>query len=1022
MLNRICLLACTLLLAATGSSGVPVMDGDRDADYLCVSQSPRDNLLVDVSKNINDPADPRSRSLDVEGLWAANSDTHLFLYIELPYLDLNTIAGEWAVLFHLTGASDGIGLPGPGHEPYGASADFAHNPAPNAVLKSNMRGFLNDFDGNQGWSFLNPVNKSMTDWDWQNSNYLASGGWTASTANGTITGTGGGGAGVVYKANKGIEVCFPVSRFAPNTGTTNVRPPSLGDTILMQFYANVRERGTPRYPRGVIDCVPFEPASRADPYRGVVSQWASYVFHSATPIDVLGVSLQDPTDPQRIIVRFSAALGAGANTTSNYTVTRVSDGSAVPVTSAQIDPTDATRAILTLPLPANTAIRVTVNNVYSASGGPVSALLNTDILYVPTPTVFRLTDPYLAVSTLGNDPATGQPYALTVTGTMVGWRTGPAEIPLTAVAGSPGTYESATVWISPGMTTYKYRVPGLGDYDNWNRLNPYDRCAVIPAAGAFTVTDTAAGTERNGGTAQVTFTLIDRDNVIAGRPVYVTGSPWSWDTSAVSSKRLLGVDGEPNTYRVSMYLPSTHKAGMVMQYRYIIKPTSDIVLMDALNPYGDRWATLTPGANSITDVEGDSQFTRALRAGAGLDPAPRWSDHFTALDANRDGVLSIMDTPRMPRIRVQNTRLTNARNEPFTLHGINLGGWLVEEMWMTPWVQDPGGTPYQRVEDHETLWSVLTQRLGLSAALNVRSAYRNAWIQVDDFRRIREAGFNHVRLPFIYDILDEPNGIDWLRRAVWNANAAGLYVVLDMHGAPGSQNEWDHSGRVGRNRFFYEEAHIVKAEQVWAALAGEFGSNPGVIAFDLLNEPAGAPDAATLHQVHNRLYQAIRAEAPNTMIIVEDGYKGFETMPALNQYGWSNVIYSTHLYNFDATSSQAHLDALEAQLPALLAVRNARNVPIYIGEFNLEPHNSPEVMVRYTRIMTDNQFGWAMWTYKTVKADGPMNFWGYCSNPTAITPLNPFTDSESTLISRANQARTENLTVPTGYPPVFRLP
>ena len=106
MLNRICLLACTLLLAATGSSGVPVMDGDRDADYLCVSQSPRDNLLVDVSKNINDPADPRSRSLDVEGLWAANSDTHLFLYIELPYLDLNTIAGFvtfrglWALFIH----------------------------------------------------------------------------------------------------------------------------------------------------------------------------------------------------------------------------------------------------------------------------------------------------------------------------------------------------------------------------------------------------------------------------------------------------------------------------------------------------------------------------------------------------------------------------------------------------------------------------------------------------------------------------------------------------------------------------------------------------------------------------------------------------------------------------------------------------------------------------------------------------------------------------------------------------------
>ena len=67
-------------------------------------------------------------------------------------------------------------------------------------------------------------------------------------------------------------------------------------------------------------------------------------------------------------------------------------------------------------------------------------------------------------------------------------------------------------------------------------------------------------------------------------------------------------------------------------------------------------------------------------------------------------------------------------------------------------------------------------------------------------------------------------------------------------------------------------------------------------------------------------------------------------------------------------------------------------------------------------------FRWAISTYKTAKADGPMGFWGYNSNPTGITALNPCTDSESTLATNANQVRTQNLTVPKGFPPVFRLP
>src|SRR5207253_10042754 len=140
----------------------------------------------------------------------------------------------------------------------------------------------------------------------------------------------------------------------------------------------------------------------------------------------------------------------------------------------------------------------------------------------------------------------------------------------------------------------------------------------------------------------------------------------------------------------------------------------------------------------------------------------------------------------------------------------------------------------------------------------------------------------------------------------------------------------------------------------------------GVLGFDLLNEPAGAPDPVTLHAAHNQLYQAIRPVAPDTVVIVEDGYKGVNTLPATSQYGWTNVMYSIHLYDFGGASPQAHVDSLNAQLPGILSVGNARNVPMYIGEFNLEPNNAAGATAMYVKPMTNKGLSWGICTYQTV--------------------------------------------------------
>jgi len=379
----------------------------------------------------------------------------------------------------------------------------------------------------------------------------------------------------------------------------------------------------------------------------------------------------------------------------------------------------------------------------------------------------------------------------------------------------------------------------------------------------------------------------------------------------------------------------------------------------------------------------------------------------------------------LPRLRTDGVGIYRAPGEAVNLRGINLGGWLLPEMWMTPWVQDPpegpAGSGYAKVTDSVTLWSTLEKRLGPDAMVRIRTAWRNTWIKPEDYGRIRDAGFDHVRIPFPAELLDEPGGMKWLEDAVKRANAAGLYAILDMHGTPGRQSADHTTGQAGVNRFFFEPAHVEKAERLWASLARKFGKNPGVAAFDLINEPTGAPNPATLHLVYNRLYQAARREAPDTIIMIDDGYKGFDTTPHADVAGWVNVVYSLHFYNFDAKSTEDHIRSLEGRLPRTLELRGYRNAPLYVGEFNIEPHSTPDTMARFTKTLTDNGISWAVWTYKTVASGGPMGFWGYYSNPSAVDALNPFLDSESTLLRKMEQTATENLAIPAGLASVFRV-
>ena len=116
------------------------------------------------------------------------------------------------------------------------------------------------------------------------------------------------------------------------------------------------------------------------------------------------------------------------------------------------------------------------------------------------------------------------------------------------------------------------------------------------------------------------------------------------------------------------------------------------------------------------------------------------------------------------------------------VRGVNLGGWLVAEPWITPSLFESAG---EAAIDEYTL----AQTLGKDAALSLLSGHWSSFITAGDLSAIAGAGLNHVRIPIGYWSVSPVDGepyvqgaLDYLDQAIGWAGGAGLKVIIDLHG------------------------------------------------------------------------------------------------------------------------------------------------------------------------------------------------------------------------------------------------
>ncbi|KAK6083716.1 beta-glucosidase 6 [Seiridium cupressi] len=217
--------------------------------------------------------------------------------------------------------------------------------------------------------------------------------------------------------------------------------------------------------------------------------------------------------------------------------------------------------------------------------------------------------------------------------------------------------------------------------------------------------------------------------------------------------------------------------------------------------------------------------------------------------------------------------------------GVNLGGWLSLEPFITPSLFD-----YDSKLGIIDEWT-LCNHLGAKTAASTLEKHYATFVTEDTFSEIADAGLDHVRIPYSYWAVitydDDPyvfrtswryllRGIEWARKH-------GLRVNLDLHALPGSQNGWNHSGRQGEIRWLNGtdgDTNRQRSLDVHDRLSKFFAQDryKNIVTFyGLANEPRMVNlDASAVISWTTDVYKAVRANGITANIVFGDGFMGLE--------------------------------------------------------------------------------------------------------------------------------------------------
>ncbi|MBE6533053.1 MAG: glycoside hydrolase family 5 protein [Ruminococcaceae bacterium] len=351
--------------------------------------------------------------------------------------------------------------------------------------------------------------------------------------------------------------------------------------------------------------------------------------------------------------------------------------------------------------------------------------------------------------------------------------------------------------------------------------------------------------------------------------------------------------------------------------------------------------------------------------------------------------------------------LYDENGKRFDIKGINYGNLFISEGWMTV---NSVGALYKRngsfkkvneqgiVEEYKEIFqeemdAILAERFTPGEIKALNDAYFYSYCTDADFQLISDIGLNTIRLPVYYrNFMEGPDDALTMRDDAFEkldhfldlAKNHGLKVIIDMHGVVGGQSGFEHSG-TRRIEFWDNETYIESMCTLWKNIALHYIEDrpdlaSTILAYDLVNEPTNRHEIGTGPKqwaVLDRMYQAIREVDSNHVISIE-GVWYTCSLPSPEKYGWENVLYQYHFYNWNHDKGISNSMFYGLQFALMSIFDTDFDVPKFVGEFSF--FGNEGAWEEYLGKFDSLGWGWTVWSYKIVSVGYWDNSWGIVVN------------------------------------------
>ena len=346
------------------------------------------------------------------------------------------------------------------------------------------------------------------------------------------------------------------------------------------------------------------------------------------------------------------------------------------------------------------------------------------------------------------------------------------------------------------------------------------------------------------------------------------------------------------------------------------------------------------------------------------------------------------------------------------LQGYAPGGWLVMEGYI---MQSAGlAGPQHEIKEK------LTELMGEEKTDEFFQKWRDNNFTKRDVDSLAAWGFNSIRIPMHYNLFtlpiqDEPEagkdtwldtGFDIVDKVLEWSLPHEMYVILDLHAAPGGQgknadiSDYDDT----KPSLWESDENKRKTVALWTKIAERYKDNEWIGGYDLINEtnwPLGQANK-DLKDLFVRITEGIRSTGDQHIIYIE-GNDYANNFSGLVPPWDDNMVYSFHKY-----WSSVNADDLDWILP----LQERYDVPLWMGESG---ENSNTWYTKSIELYHNNNIGWNWWAMKKVgDIDSPysikmndgyqsiLNYWkGEANKPSEA-------DAYEAMMKLADDALSEN--------------